>query len=382
MKVLVIGGMGIIGGAITEAAVRKKCEVCVLSRRKLFGKYKNFEISNVCGNWKDDNFAKEVVAHYFDVIVDTLIFNKRELIRDLEIANGHCRQFIYISTDAVYHHPDENVSENRNIEISGLKWGYGYNKRDAELYLLNNRNNYSFYWTVIRPTITYGDTRIPVGFASRKNEWTLIDRILAGRPVLLFNEENSVHAICHTSTFGDATVDLFLKEEAAGEFYHISDDESYSYESILNAISQNLGIEVKFIHASAGEIKRYRKSKYEEMIYDKNPQFTLDNQKIKSMSPNTNYHVNIIESMKSTLSFLKAHNSGLEEDKEYNMISDITILKYKNMNLDSEETEIASKYVKNLSLSYKIRLRLFGIKLVIKSVIRPIALSLFRFIKR
>lgn len=35
MKVLVIGGMGVIGGAITEAAVKKGYSVFALSRRKL-----------------------------------------------------------------------------------------------------------------------------------------------------------------------------------------------------------------------------------------------------------------------------------------------------------------------------------------------------------
>lgn len=382
MKVLIIGGMGIIGGAITEAAVRKKYEVYVLSRRKLFGKYKNLGVRNVCGNWKDDNFAKGAVVQNFDVIVDTLIFNKHDLIRDLDIVNGHCSQFIYISTDAVYNHPDENVSEDCDIDINSLKWDYGYKKREAETFLLNSANEYSFYWTVIRPTITYGDTRIPLGFASRKNEWTLIDRILADKPVLLFDEVNSVHAICHSSTFGNAAVDLFLNKETSGAFYHISDDESYSYEDILNAVGQVLGKEAKHIHVSAKSIKRYRKSKYEEMVYDKNPTFTLNNQKIKSISPNTNYHVNILESMKSTLAFLKANNSGLEEDKEYNMVSDLTILKAKRENLNSEERKIASEYVKNLPLKYKIRLWLFGIEMSIKSAIRPIVLSFLRFMKQ
>ena len=38
MKVLVIGGMGIIGSAITEAAAKKKMEVYVLSRRSLISR--------------------------------------------------------------------------------------------------------------------------------------------------------------------------------------------------------------------------------------------------------------------------------------------------------------------------------------------------------
>ena len=52
MKVLVIGGMGIIGSAITEAAAKKKMEVYVLSRRSLISRYKNIGIQGYSGDWK------------------------------------------------------------------------------------------------------------------------------------------------------------------------------------------------------------------------------------------------------------------------------------------------------------------------------------------
>ena len=50
MKVLVIGGMGIIGSAITEAAAKKKMEVYVLSRRSLISRYKNIGIQGYSGD--------------------------------------------------------------------------------------------------------------------------------------------------------------------------------------------------------------------------------------------------------------------------------------------------------------------------------------------
>ena len=118
MKVLVIGGMGIIGSAITEAAAKKKMEVYVLSRRSLISRYKNIGIQGYSGDWKNNEFAEQVLQNNYDIIVDTLVFNINELKRDLQLVEGHCKQFIYISTDAVYNHSQLNVSEDVPIDLS------------------------------------------------------------------------------------------------------------------------------------------------------------------------------------------------------------------------------------------------------------------------
>ena len=165
MKVLIVGGMGVIGGAITEAAVRAGHDVTVLSRRTPFGKWNAISARYIQGDWKDDDFAGNLVKNGFDVIVDTQIFNEQQMIRSLSIVDNHCKQFIYISTDSVYAHPSNNLSEDQDICMGDIKWDYGINKRKAELYLLSHSDDYSFSWTVIRPTLTFGDTRIPVGFS-------------------------------------------------------------------------------------------------------------------------------------------------------------------------------------------------------------------------
>ena len=68
MKVLVIGGMGIIGSAITEAAAKKKMEVYVLSRRSLISRYKNIGIQGYSGDWKNNEFAEQVLQNNYDII--------------------------------------------------------------------------------------------------------------------------------------------------------------------------------------------------------------------------------------------------------------------------------------------------------------------------
>lgn len=370
MKVLVIGGMGLIGGSISEAAARKRMEVFILSRRPLSEKWKQLGVKGFQGDWHVDQFAKDVVKQGFDVIVDTQVFNRNQLIRSMDISNGHCKQYIYISTDSVYLHPDNNVTENKEIALKDLKWGYGYNKRDAELYLLSISNEYDFFWTGIRPTVTFGNTRIPVGYASKRSTYTLPERILSGKPILRFEDDGSRHAICHVSTFGNAVIDLFLNQEAVGQFYHIADDKSYSYDELFDTIEKILGVKGKYIHISTDSIKKYNNAVYEEMIYDKNPNFTVDNQKIKKISPRTCFHVDIYDAMKSTLGYLK--ENSIEGDKEYNLITDVILLKFNDRIVDSNECRVVKDYINGLSPVYVEELKRYDLKMSYQAAIWPI----------
>lgn len=370
MKVLIIGGMGVIGGAITKAAVNHNIDTYIVSRRALFGEWLDLNIHEIQGNWKDDNFAKSVVEDGFDVIVDTQVFNVEQLKRSLDIVNNHCTQYIYISTDSVYEHPSKKLTEDRPIDVNNIYWDYGIDKRKAELYLIENGDKYGFYWTVIRPTITFGNTRIPVGYATKRDTYTLVKRILDGRPIIRFDEAETRHSMCHSTIFGEATVGLFLNDQTKCEMYHISDDYSYTYGEIFDAIENILSVKGIYVKVPTKFIKEYSHTIYEEMIYDKNPEFILDNKKIKNISPNVNYHPNIEVVIRDTLEYLKKNEKS--EDREYNLITDNILISYCNNIDDIELRDKVSRYTRNLSEEYLRELKLFKRKCKINNLLYPI----------
>ena len=233
--------MGVIGGAIAEAALEAGHDVKLLCRTSPQGKWNSIGAKFIKGNWYDDNCAVPTVQEGFDVIVDTLIFDSRLMERSAKLVDSHCKQFIYISTDSVYAHPASSLSENTDISLDEINWKYGINKRKAELYLLSHSSDFNFNWSVIRPTITFGDTRIPVGFASKRGTLSLIDRLEKGKPILRFDDGKTRHALCHTSVFGKAAIGLFLNDRAYGRFYHISDDTAYTYDEIFKVLEDITG---------------------------------------------------------------------------------------------------------------------------------------------
>lgn len=369
MKVLVIGGMGVIGGAITKAAASKGYDVYVLSRRNLSNEWISLGVNGISGNWLDDEFASKVVSGGYDVIVDTLVFDEKRLIKSMKMVDGHCKQYVYISTDSVYPHPAERLSEDNPISIKEIHWDYGIKKRQAELTLAKYGEGCGFEWTCIRPTITFGNSRIPVGFASKRGTYTLAQRIIDGRPIVRFDDSSTRHAVCHTAIFGEAVVGLFLSENSFGQSYHISDDYAYTYDEIFGAMEEILQSKGIYVNVPVSKVKRYSKALYEEMIYDKNPNFTLDNSKIKTVVPNLSYHVDIKKVMVSTLSELK--KSSLV-DEEYNYITDNLILE-QALKIDNPKlSRQVNVYLDSLPCKYRDTLMRFRRKRQILNWLTPL----------
>lgn len=370
MRILIIGGMGLIGGAISEAATNRQMDVMIVSRRKLEDKWLKLNVKGISGNWRDDAFANSAVTDGYDVIIDTIAFTKEQLLRSLNICDGHCKQFIFISTDSVYDKPAENVSEDEKINLESLKWKYGYDKREAELELFSRERKYSFQWTIVRPTLTFGDTRIPVGFASKRNTFTLCQRIINGKPIIRFDNPNSKHTICHVSTFGSAVVGLFLNEAAYGQAYHIADDQTYTYDELFAVIEKILEKKAQFVYVSVNTLKKYNKGMYEEMIYDKNPTFTVDNSKIKNISNNAVYHVCLEDVMRSGIDHLR----GI--DCDYDFITDTILLKSQGFISDADERQIAERYIGGLSKEYVEILNKYDIKASVRNILHPVRVVL------
>ena len=369
MKVLIIGGMGIIGGAITEAATRKGYEVYVLSRRKPFGKWCDLPVTYIQGDWLDDIFANSVVSQFFDVIVDTRVFSTKQIKRSVKIVNNHCNQYIYISTDSVYAHPGNQVSENSKIDIREVKWKYGLGKLKAEQYLKTHEKEYSFFWTIIRPTITFGDTRIPVGFSSKRNTYNLVKRLQNHKPILRFDKPETKHSLCHTSIFGEAVTYLFMNKKAAGQAFHISDNKAYTYDNIFASIENYLGVKGVYIHLPSTAIKPYNKTIYEEMIYDKDPEFILDNSKIKDICPYDFFSMDLDCVIASTLNNLK-DNMKNPQDDDYDKITDLVLLKKHRYIKDEKERIEVLKYNNSLSKNEKQSLCLYAIECKINYIIQ------------
>ena len=384
MKILVLGGSGTIGTGIVNASVSHGHEVFALTRG-IKEMQNNDKINYIKCDWSDEKAANEVLENkQFDVIVDGLVFTEKQLIRDLERCRNHCKQYIYISTAGVYEQPAVNCNEGSPKRLEKLTWGYSFNKRKAEIYIENNRNNYDFMITTVRPAFTYGNTRVPVAVVSRVNQWTLIDRILKNEPIVFIDDGNNKHAITHISTFSEGVVSLFMRKEADGEMYHITDDNAYTWEEVIETVGRLLKVKPIVVHLPINSIKYLNNSLYQEIKYNKMVELSLDNSKIKKIAPNVNYSVPLEEGLSKTIEHLREVYSIKHIDENFNDVCDKALIDNRNL-IKSDEIKIVENYISTISSDRKKKLQLLKIKRIITyylctiySVLRKIIGTLFR----
>src|SRR4030042_368391 len=98
MKVLFIGGTGIISSACSQLALQKGMELYLLNRGKSFrpvpagAKVLSGDIRNL------ESAQAALADHAFDVVVDWVAFTPQHIETDLALFTGRTRQYIFISS--------------------------------------------------------------------------------------------------------------------------------------------------------------------------------------------------------------------------------------------------------------------------------------------
>lgn len=349
MKVLVIGGAGNIGTAVVQGAVKAGFDVYPVTRRKK--KWMNEHIHPIQGDWANNDTAKNILENTkYDVIVDGLLMQLPMAKRDLDLAKGHCKHFIFISSDGVYNRPAMEIKEDACINLHDIHWDIMYNKRKIELYIDEKRSQYPYMITTIRPSVTYGMDRIPCGILSRKNQWTLVDRIIKEKPIVFADDGGTLHPITPAEVFGDAVAGIFLNEKANGETYHVSNEHGYTWDEIAYSIGDLVGHRPKIVHVPVGWLKKYNRQLYIEIINDKFDTLTLDITKLRLISPNVNYNMELKESLKDTISYLRENKACEPMDENFNFMCDDILIKYSQVGLNEIEKRFAIDFIKTLSV--------------------------------
>lgn len=275
MKVLLLGGTGVMGMYLVKLLDRDKIETYVTSRqdRESFG-----TIHYVKGNAMDDNFMRQIIGggKNWDVILDFMSYKTDQFKKRLKLLLGGTKQYVYISTARVYGNQDYPIKESspRLLDCSDdrvflLTDEYSLTKARQEDLLLNS--GYSNY-TIVRPCITYGDNRLQLG-VYEKEEW--LYRVLHGRTVVFPQEiAKRVTTLTTGEDVARAIYTMVGNERAVGDIVHITCGHHRKWEDIIDiyaeAIHKLLGQEFNVKTVSLDEFLsvRYNSLKY-QVIYDR-----------------------------------------------------------------------------------------------------------------
>jgi nucleoside-diphosphate-sugar epimerase len=325
MRVLFIGGTGIISTACTKLAAQQGIEVTLLTR----GRHEatippGVTVVNV--DVQDTPAAARALAGAsFDAVVDWTAFVPADIERDLELFSGHTRQFIFISSASAYQKPGTHYLITESTPLANPYWDYSRNKIACEERLMKAYRETGFPVTIIRPSLTYGDTQIPLVLNSWEKPYTIIDRMLKGKKVVVPGDGSSLWVITHNSDFAKGLVGLLGHAQAIGHAFHITSDEVMTWDQWYRIVGAALGVEPRIVHIPSDFLIACKPELQGTLIGDKSVSVVFDNTKIKRFVPGYCATTSFAQGIRQTLAWFNADPSRKQIDAAWNATMDKVI---------------------------------------------------------
>ncbi|MDR0441865.1 MAG: SDR family oxidoreductase [Treponema sp.] len=330
MRVLFIGGTGIISSAISRLAVQMNWELYLLNRGNRNGEFSGKNVHHIeCDIRADDeaavkakleNALKKSGAQYFDVVADFIAFVPENLQKDFRIFNGLCRQFIFISSASAYQKPLSSYLITESTPLANPLWEYSRNKIACEQFLIDKYRECGFPVTIVRPSHTYDERSVPLGVHGNKGSWQVLKRMIDGKPVIIHGDGLSLWTMTHNSDFARAFVRLMGNIHAIGEAVHITTDESVTWNQIYQIIADALNVKLKAVHIATDFLIECSQGRYDfrgGLLGDKSNTVVFDNTKLKRLAPGFCAAVRLDEGIKMTIANILAHPELQKEDPEF-----------------------------------------------------------------
>jgi nucleoside-diphosphate-sugar epimerase len=164
--------------------------------------------------------------------------------------------------------------------LSNPFWQYSRDKIACEEQLFAAHRASGFPVTVVRPSHTYDVSLLPV-----HGGWTIVDRMRRGLPVIVHGDGSSLWTLTHNDDFARAFVGLLGEPAAIGEAFHITSDETLTWDQIHQILGRAASVEPQLVHVPSELIAAYDPEWGASLLGDKTHSMVFDNAKIRKLVP-------------------------------------------------------------------------------------------------
>ncbi|MGD0095052.1 MAG: SDR family oxidoreductase [Terracidiphilus sp.] len=328
MKVLFIGGTGIISTASTRLAAERGIEMTLLRRGRHEIELPD-SVRTITADIHDERaVAQALGTQRFDAVVDWTVFTIGELERDIRLFRGRTDQYIFISSASAYQKPVGHYLITESTPLANPFWQYSRDKIACEERLMKAYRDEGFPITIVRPSLTYGDTQIPLAFNSWQTSWTAVDRMRRGKKVIVPGDGSSLWVITHNTDFAKGMVGLLGHRQAIGHAFHITSDEAMTWDQFYRITAQAAGAGAEIVHIASDFLSACLPDELGGLSGDKSVSVVFDNTKIKRFVPGYCAKVPFAQGIQRTIDWFDADPRRKTVDKEANAVWDKIIDAY------------------------------------------------------
>ena len=327
MKILFVGGTGIISTASTALAAKRGLDITVLSRGQHASELPP-GVKTLIADVNDPALIQKLEHDSFDAVVDWIAFTPADIERDLKLFRGRTRQFVFISSASAYQKPQTHYLMTESTALANPYWDYSRNKIACEERLMQAYRDEGFPVTIVRPSLTYGETLIPLVLNSWQQSYTAVDRMMRGQKLIVPGDGSSLWVITHNTDFAKGLVGLLGHSQAIGHAFHITSDEVLTWDQLFCIVGAAVGVEPRLVHIPSDFIASCLPDKKGTLIGDKSVSVVFDNSKIKRFVPGYCATTSFAEGIQQSLAWFNADPSRKQIDQQVNATMDKLISTY------------------------------------------------------
>ena len=281
LKVLFIGGSGVISSACAREAVSQGIELYVLNRGQNTTRPLPDGVRALRADARNPAAVRNAVGGLdFDSVVDWVAFTTEHVRNDIDVFRGRTGQYVFISSASAYQTPPARLPVTESTPLRNPFWQYSRDKIACEDLLVREYRENDFPATIVRPSHTYDATKTVLS-----GGWTTLARMLAGRPVIVHGDGTSLWTVTHNTDFARGFVPLLAHPRTLGEAFHITSEDFLAWDQIAHALAAALGVTARIVHVPSDAIATADPEWGAGLLGDKAHSMVFDNSKLRSVVP-------------------------------------------------------------------------------------------------
>lgn len=281
MRVLFIGGNGIISSACSALALERGIDLYLLKRGQTSLRPVPEGAQVLEGDIRDPGSAARALGDLtFDAVVNWVAFTPEHIETDLELFRGRTGQYVFISSASAYQKPPTRLPIVESTPLANPFWSYSRDKIACEERLTRAYRDESFPVTIVRPSHTYDRTLLPMD-----GGYTVVHRMRQGKPVIVHGDGTSLWVLTHHRDFALGFVGLLGNPLVIGDTFHITSDEWLTWNQIFELVARAAGVRAEVVHMPSEVIAAFDPEWGAGLLGDKSHSVVFDNTKIKRAVP-------------------------------------------------------------------------------------------------
>ena len=268
MKILILGGTGIISSAIVRQGLAAGHEIVVVNRGKRPSPFAS-QIETICADRREENFASKLEKVKADAVIDMISYNAADARQTVQLFQGKTSHLIFTSSSAAYKRPFHSFPLREDAEElwDDPGFAYAYYKAEMERYLRQARKEQPIPITIIRPSLTFGAGA--TNFGLLRQNYNVVHRMRQHLPLVMVGEGTIPWSFTFSDDLAKGYILSCCNPKTFNDDFHVTNTEVVLWEDLYRAIGEIIGETPQLVYVPTQTLQMADPDLFGHLWYEK-----------------------------------------------------------------------------------------------------------------